>query len=35
MDIYNNNIDPDSDFGYLRIDRFNEERTQKLTKLYE
>ncbi len=35
MDIYNNNIDPDNDFGYVRIDRFNEERTQKLTKLYE
>lgn len=35
MDIYNNGIDPDSDFGYLRIDRFNDERTEKLTSLYE
>jgi GTP cyclohydrolase I len=35
MDIYNNGIDPDSDFGYLRIDRFNEKKTKELTELYE
>lgn len=35
MDIYNNGIDPDSDFGYLRIDRFNEKKTKELTVLYE
>jgi len=35
MDIFNNNIDPDNDFGYVRIDRFNDERTKKLTELYE
>ena len=35
MDIYNNGVDPDNDFGYLRIDRFNEERTEKLTNLYK
>jgi len=35
MDIYNNGIDPDSDFGFLRIDRYNEEKTAKLTALYE
>ncbi len=34
MEVYNNGIDPDSDFGYLRVDRYNEERTEKLTKLY-
>jgi GTP cyclohydrolase I len=35
MDNYNNGVDPDSDFGYLRIDRYNEKRTEELTKLYE
>jgi GTP cyclohydrolase I len=35
MDIINNGIDPDPDFGYLRVDRYNEKRTEKLTKLYE
>ena len=35
MDNYNNGVDPDSDFGYLRIDRYNEKRTNELTKLYE
>ena len=35
MDIYNNNINPDTDFGHVRIDRYNDERTQKLTELYK
>ncbi|HAM97159.1 MAG TPA: GTP cyclohydrolase I FolE [Marinilabiliales bacterium] len=33
--ITNGLIDPDDDFGYLRIDHYNEERTKKLTLLYE
>jgi GTP cyclohydrolase I len=35
MDSYNNNIDPDSDFGFLRIDRYNDEKTNKLADLYK
>ncbi len=35
MDFFNNGIDPDTDFGYSRIDRFDDEKTNKLTKLYE
>lgn len=35
MEFINNGIDPDSDFGYIRVDKYNEERTQKLTGLYE
>ncbi len=34
MDFYNNGLDPDSDSGYLRIDRFDDKRTKKLTDLY-
>lgn len=35
METYNNGIDPDSDYGYLRVDKYNPERTEKLRKLYE
>ena len=35
MDIYSNGVDPDSDFGYQRVDKFNDERTEKLTGLYK
>jgi len=35
MEFINNGIDPDDDFGYLRVDKYNKERTEKLTKLYE
>jgi GTP cyclohydrolase I len=34
MDIVKNGIDLDDDFGYLRVDRYNDEKTKKLTALY-
>ncbi|MGE4288320.1 MAG: GTP cyclohydrolase I FolE [Salinivirgaceae bacterium] len=34
MDIVKNGIDWDDDFGYLRVDRYNDEKTEKLTALY-
>ncbi len=35
MDIVNNGIELDDDFGYARIDRYNEERTEKIKVHYE
>ncbi len=35
MDIINNGIEVDDDFGYSRIDRFNDERTEIIQKHYE
>ncbi|MGD9994098.1 MAG: GTP cyclohydrolase I FolE [Salinivirgaceae bacterium] len=34
MDSVKNGIDLDDDFGYLRVDRYNDEKTKKLTTLY-
>ncbi len=35
MDFFNNGLNPDNNNGYLRIDRFNDEKTKKLTELYK
>lgn len=35
MDNFINEVNPETDFGYVRIDKYNEERTKKLADLYQ